>query len=255
MKREFYFQDDRSNKFWTIEVEGNVLVTANGRVGAAPRHTKKEFSNAADARKEFEKQVASKLKSGYIEGVAPAYAKPEWSKMEMSEDVFWRLIALFNWKKTGDDEEVIEPAVKALSQMSIESIQKFKDILAEKLYALDTREHCRACYAGELDPDNGDDYISADDFLYSRCVVVANGHDFYSSVLNDSTKMPQDMEFESLLSLPSAAYERKTNNEYDHITPVSYESFQNAAGWAPTAATHSGKFTGENIPPGNRRPT
>jgi hypothetical protein len=173
----------------------------------------------------------------------------------MNESTFWQIIALFDWDQLGDDDAVMEPACEALAALDEEAIYKFDDILHEKLHAIDTREHCRACYAGELDPDNGDDYISADDFLYCRCVVVANGRDFYESVLADPTNMPQGGEFESLLALPGMAYERKTGNEYDHLSPVSYESFENTAGWQPLPATRPGKFTGENIPPGNRCPT
>jgi hypothetical protein len=173
----------------------------------------------------------------------------------MDENTFWHIIERFDWDKTGDDDAVLEPACAALALLDEESIFKFDDILSEKLHALDTRRHCRACYAGELDPDNGDDYISADDFLYARCVVVANGRDFYASVLADPTKFPQDMEFEALLSIPNTAYENKTGESYEHIASVSYESFQNSVGWEPTAETRPGKYTGENIPPGNRRPT
>ncbi|MCA9078234.1 MAG: DUF4240 domain-containing protein [Planctomycetaceae bacterium] len=173
----------------------------------------------------------------------------------MDESKFWDIIECFNWDQEGDDDAVMEPAYAVLATLDDESIFKFDDILSEKLYALDTREHCRACYKGELDPDDGDDYISADGFLYARCVVVVNGRDFYASVLADPTAMPQDSEFESLLSLPASAYERKTGKEYEHVSPISYESFENLAGWAPTAETRSGKFTGDGIPPGNRRPT
>lgn len=173
----------------------------------------------------------------------------------MNESTFWDIIALFDWDETGDDDAVLEPSVQALAALDDEAIFAFDDILAGKLHALDTREHCRTCYAGELDPDDGDDYISADDFLYSRCVVVANGRDYFNAVLSDPANMPQDMEFESLLSLPASAYELKTGREYEHLTPVSYESFQNAAGWAPTTNTRPGKYTGKNVPPGNRRPT
>ena len=173
----------------------------------------------------------------------------------MYESTFWSIIGLFDWDKTGDDDAVLEPALQALAALDEKAIFMFDDILSEKLHALDTREHCRACYSGELDPDNGDDYISADDFLYSRCVVVANGRDVYASVMANPARMPRRMEFESLLSVPASAYERKTGKEYEHVSPVSCESFQNTAGWAPTAATRAGKFTGKNIPPGNRRPT
>jgi len=173
----------------------------------------------------------------------------------MDENTFWDIIERFDWDEIGDDDAVMEPACEALAALDEEAIFEFDDILSEKLHALDTREHCRACYAGQLNPDNGDDYISADDFLYSRCVVVANGRDVYASILADPSQMPQDVEFESLLSLPASAYELKTGEEYEHVPPVSYESFQNSAGWAPTDKTRPGKFTGENIPPGNRRPT
>ncbi len=68
--------------------------------------------------------------------------------------------------------------------------------------------------------------------------------------------MPQGLEFEFLLYLPSSAFEARTGDEdYEHCTPVSYESYANEAGWAPTDATEPGKFTGEDVPPGNRRPT
>lgn len=173
----------------------------------------------------------------------------------MNENRFWEVIALFDWDESGDDDAVMEPACTALAAMDRDAIFKFDDILTEKLHALDTREHCRGCYAGELNPDDGDDYISADGFLYDRCVVVANGREFYAAVLADPTKMPQNMEFEALLSLPDSAFEKKTGDPYDHVGPVSYESFQNAAGWAATPDTRPGKYTGPDIPPGNRRPT
>lgn len=174
---------------------------------------------------------------------------------DMKEDAFWRVISQFDWDETGDDDAVIEPAVQSLAEMEVEEIFQFEDILAEKLHALDTREHCRACYAGELNPDNGDDYISADDFLYCRCVVVANGPKLFCKVLAAPTKMPQNMEFEALLSLAQTAYERKTGKSFEHVSPVSYESFRNVDGWKPTEATRPGKYTGDRIPPGNRRPT
>jgi hypothetical protein len=173
----------------------------------------------------------------------------------MTEAEFWDVIALFDWDESGEDEAVLETARIALTKLSAREICAFDDILSEKLHALDTRAHCKACYERDLDPDNGDDYISADAFLYSRCVVVANGRDFYELVLADPSQMPQEMEFESILYLAAGAFEEKTGESYEHVSPVDHESFQNAAGWAPTPSTRPGKFTGDNIPPGNRRTT
>ena len=173
----------------------------------------------------------------------------------ISEDDFWEIIALLDWDNAGDDDAVLKPAVDALARRTEDDIHGFDDLLAEKLFAIDTREHARHMYEGQLDVDNGDDYISADDFLYGRCVVVANGRALYEAVLADPREMPKEMEFESLLYLAGAAFEQKTGREWDHLSPVSWESFQNAAGWAPTDKTRPGRFTGEGVPPGNRRPT
>jgi len=152
----------------------------------------------------------------------------------MTDSEFWEVIALFDWGKSGDDDAVLEPARIALAGMSVDKIYAFDDRLSEKLHSLDTRAHCKACYDGELDPDNDDDYISPDDFLYSRCVVVANGRKLYDAALADPTKMPQGIEFESILYLAESAFEQKTGGDYDHVTAVDHESFQNADGWQPT---------------------
>ncbi|MGB4740001.1 MAG: hypothetical protein WBH50_17525 [Fuerstiella sp.] len=39
------------------------------------------------------------------------------------------------------------------------------------------------------------------------------------------------MEFESLLTVGPTAFERKTGEDFDHVSAVSYESFSNKAGW------------------------
>jgi len=173
----------------------------------------------------------------------------------MSEEVFWQLIALLDWKRTGDDDAVLRPVITALSRMEVEDIFAFDDLLARKLYALDTREVCRGTYRGQLDPDDGEQYISADDFLYSRCVIVANGKALFEQVLANPMSAPQGLEFEALLYVASEAYEQKTEQEYEHVTPLSWESFSNREGWKPTARTRPGPYTSEAVPPGNRRPT
>ncbi len=177
--------------------------------------------------------------------------------MSMSEETFWGILERLDWRKTGDDEAVLEPAVIALSALSEADVTKFEDFLAEKLFALDTREHARFLYLGQVDPDDGDQYISPDQFLYQRCAVVANGRACFESALKKPTEMTafQDIEFESLLSLGQAAYLRKTGKELDHVTPLSCESFSNKAGWRPTPRTKPGRFTGTGVPLGNRRPT
>jgi hypothetical protein len=97
------------------------------------------------------------------------------------------------------------------------------------LFQLDTKAYASNIGKNAYNPDS--DYVSADGFLYARCVVVANGRQFYEAVLKDPTKMPKDSEFESLLGLASGAYESKTGEEFDYSTGCSYESFSNLVGW------------------------
>lgn len=68
MKREFYLQDGRSNKFWTIEVDGTTVITNNGRVGAKPRETRKDHPDTASATRAAERDILGKLRKGYAEG-------------------------------------------------------------------------------------------------------------------------------------------------------------------------------------------
>lgn len=51
------------------------------------------------------------------------------------------------------------------------------------------------------------------------------------SVLADPQQMPKDMEFEALLSVAPFAYQRKTGQDFDHATPLNYETYSNQAGW------------------------
>jgi predicted DNA-binding WGR domain protein len=249
MRRQFELSEGKSHKCWSIETSGTSFTVRYGRIGTEGKTLSKSFAAVAVMRAAADKIIGEKLDKGYLEVGAPA---PE----PMDEEVFWRLIAMFNWKKTGDDDAVLKPCVTALARMTEKDIYTFDDILAAKLYALDTREVSRAVYRGQSDPDDGDAYISPDDFLYSRCVMVANGKTFYETVLADPSKAPQEMEFEALLYVAGTAYEKKhPGNTYDHLTKVSWESFSNEDGWKATKKTKPGKFTAKAIPPMNRRPT
>tara|TARA_R110002124_G_scaffold77590_1_gene207849 strand:- start:49 stop:495 length:447 start_codon:yes stop_codon:yes gene_type:complete len=147
----------------------------------------------------------------------------------MKEATFWLIISLLNWSEAGNDDAVIEPAVAELSKMSEAQILGFSELLAEKLYALDTLRHAKEI--GEDAYIKPEEYFSADLFLYARCVVVANGKELYEQVLIDPQVFPKDLEFEALLYIASTAYERKTGKELDYQTKISYETYANKDGW------------------------
>mgnify|MGYP000016348137 CR=1 FL=1 len=257
MKR-YEYNEGSSRKFWEYKVAGRDLHVGWGRIGTDGKQQTKSFATPAAARAAGEALARAKVKKGYAAVKATAKrATPKPApaiKGPMSDAVFWQLIARFDWKRTGDDDAVLRPAVTALAALSVDDIYAFDDLLAEKLFALDTRAVARGVYRGQLDPDDGDDYISPDDFLYARCVIVANGKAYFEKALARPNGVAQDLEFEALMGVADAAYRLKTGDEYDHQPPLSWESFSNAAGWKPTAATKRGRATSARVPPGNRRP-
>ncbi len=145
----------------------------------------------------------------------------------LDEEQFWQIMAMLDWEKSGQDDAVLAPAAKALSTLPITAIHQFEDVLAKKLWLLDTPAHAAASLANR--PDAA---LSADGFLYDRCCVVANGRVFYEEVLRNPAKMPADFSFGRLLSLPKQAYRIKTGKHFIHIPRYSYETYSNEVAWA-----------------------
>jgi predicted DNA-binding WGR domain protein len=74
MKRIFEFADDKSNKFWTIETNGNEFTVTFGKTGTAGQSQTKSFADEAACEKEAEKSIREKTRKGYVEqgeGVRP----------------------------------------------------------------------------------------------------------------------------------------------------------------------------------------
>ncbi len=149
---------------------------------------------------------------------------------QMDENVFWEILEKLDWKNESEDD-ILQPAVVALSKFSGEAIFKFHDILAEKLYALDGQKFAEQLGSNKYSKV-GDHPFSVDSFLYSRCCVVASGQKFFEKVLKNHAAMPKEFTFESLLYLPENAFDLKTGGEeYDHEPEIWYETFSNSSGW------------------------
>lgn len=147
---------------------------------------------------------------------------------QMNEEQFWTIIAQLDWAQGEHDEAILAPAVDMLKQFSVPDIQRFQDILAEKLYQLDTQAFAEQIGTYRY---GGPKHFSVDTFLYARACVVANGQTFYQAVLNDPAKMPKEYTFEALLYLAPTAYAQKTGETWDYLPRVSYETFSNREGW------------------------
>jgi len=224
MKRTFANQTGNSNKIWIIDPVETSYAIEWGRADTKLRRAEKEFSSADECSKAVKKLCNEKIQKGYIEidslEVLPQKVIPAYRPMD--NEIFWDIIASFNWRKEGDDEAVLKPAKKRLVALPVEDIQEFAEILAKKLAALDGKAY--------YDSNYGADY-----FLYVRACVVANGKAFYEDILKHPKKMPKDIDFEALLYLADEAYCEKLGltgeNEQYLETKVSYESFTNVTGW------------------------
>ena len=145
----------------------------------------------------------------------------------MNKKQFFEIImTVCNWDASGDDDKVLSPLVEYLSQQSDETIFLFDEIMAELLYELDTRKNYKiAC---KYDTHNDDS------FLYSRCVALINGEDYYNKVKAGKVSSLWEMEFESILYVPMYAWEKKHGadfNDYPYLTTKSYETGSNVEGW------------------------
>jgi len=229
MNRYFINQQGEANKFWSLEINDNEYKVSFGKVGTQGRQSSKSLADTASCKIEVAKLIAEKIKKGYREiqegEVVPQKIAAQYRPMD--EELFWEILDCFNWKKSGDDEVVMLPAVKRLAALPLDDIFAFNDILAEKLYRLDGKQYASACYPGQ-----DTNCISGDAFLYDRCSVLINGREFFEEVVSMPGKWPVGFEFESLIYLPQQAYTRKTKDEhYPHCTPLSIETWSNKAGW------------------------
>lgn len=149
------------------------------------------------------------------------------SSLTFSGSDFWKAINMLDWEKEGDDEKVTEPLIDFLSEQPIGHIYRFSDILSEKLWQLDTFAHAKIF----LDDPDEEGLLSVDDFLYTRCAVVANGQDYYEKILHNPNLMPPDLTFEPLLYIALKAYKRKTGKNFSPISAYNYETYSNKKGW------------------------
>ena len=70
MKRRFEFVEGTSSKFYEVSVKGNAVSVTFGRIGTAGQTQTKQFAELEAAQKHAEKQIAQKLKKGYVEQLA-----------------------------------------------------------------------------------------------------------------------------------------------------------------------------------------
>ncbi len=163
---------------------------------------------------QFLKELKKKFgKSAEVEIRAKAGAEVP----TLSDDLFWKIIDSFDWsKKTGSD--VLASGVERLAAQETVFIYLFADVLHEKLAQLNTKAHAQSFAT------NKKGHFSGDDFLYTRCAVIAEGKDYFEKVVNEPSAMPTDIIFEALLNLPDIAYKTKTGKEFQYTPQQTIET-------------------------------
>src|SRR5579883_2012271 len=73
-KRYFTQTDDKSDKFWEIQLSGCSFTVRFGRRGTNGQVQTKEFATDAAARLAYDKLIAEKVKKGYVESEASGTA-------------------------------------------------------------------------------------------------------------------------------------------------------------------------------------
>ncbi|WP_061230435.1 WGR domain-containing protein [Leptospira interrogans] len=95
MNHQLTFKDDKSDKFWNIEVSGNSFTVTYGKTGTSGTSQTKTFETEEICIKEAQKLLSEKLKKGYIEqGTQTDIKKPapsdflkEWKKLVNSKNL------------------------------------------------------------------------------------------------------------------------------------------------------------------------
>lgn len=168
----------------------------------------------ADLTGQFLKEIKGKFgKTAEVEiRINPAQNTPV-----LSDELFWEIIDSFDWSKK-NGRAVLASGIEKLAKAETVFIYLFADALHEKLSQLNTKSHAAALVKKEEE-------FSADDFLYARCAVIAEGKTYFEKVLNNPSEMPSEIVFEQLLNLPSLAYEKKRGKPFHYFPSEKIETY------------------------------
>ena len=65
MKHLLTYQDEKSDKFWEVEVKGKEMRVRYGKTGSEGQASVKKFTSVSAAETAAEKAIAEKVKKGY----------------------------------------------------------------------------------------------------------------------------------------------------------------------------------------------
>ena len=137
----------------------------------------------------------------------------------MTDEKFWDLIALIDWRHEPDEHTMLQLLRAGLEREDPSEIESFQRVLTEKLQALDTPIRHKAA----KEP-------SGDCFLYLRLYVVGRGRAFYAHVASTTRWMPHyEKWLQGLLIVAREVFLAKTSREMPEFQGINHESFTSEA--------------------------
>jgi predicted DNA-binding WGR domain protein len=154
MKHYFTYKDDKSDKFWHIEVKGKSFTVMYGKTGTAGTSQTKSFASQEQCKKEAEKLLNEKLKKGYqaVEEEGKQDYREIWKKIAAAKDVkqaFYNHFSVF--VETDAEKEILKTLSGVIEGAKIEKdllVFRFKSKYDEKR-ARYCSLYCKSPYGGK----------------------------------------------------------------------------------------------------------
>lgn len=218
MKRYFTYKDDKSDKFWSLEIQENKLYIVYGKTGTAGTLNTQTFEDQEDTAKAADKLIRAKINKGYLESL-------DADIIGFGETEFWSLLNRAK-AKTSNCSEQAELLLEILSERSEQDILGFGEAF-NKLHA---KSYTAELWAAAYIINGG---CSDDGFEYFRGWLIAQGEGTYYRALENPENLARvvqrenegEFECEEMLSLAYSAYESQKGKEsadfYDILPGVS----------------------------------
>jgi predicted DNA-binding WGR domain protein len=155
--RNFIYEDDKTSKFWIIEIDGKSYTVKYGKTGTNGQTSSKEFDSAEACLKAAEKVIKEKTGKGYIEQVTT-------SSEEVAVEEDYSIDEYYNGliEETGDDEGILQ-GIKKIEEMCL---LRGREEIRDKVYACE----------GDLRDERGEElkdggvYLGVDEPLRTEAI-------------------------------------------------------------------------------------
>jgi predicted DNA-binding WGR domain protein len=210
MKRYFTYKDEKTEKFWSVDIADTTITIVYGKghtLGVT--HTKK-MESPEEAEREVAKMIKDKVRNGYRETVEKVIEK-------LGQADFWNLIE--RAKSSSEDmESQVELLTEYLSQRTVEDIFEFKRII-DQLYA---KSYLTNLWGAAFLMNAG---CSDDGFDYFRGWLIAKGREVFQSALENPDNLAKyvseddynfgEYESEEMMNVAANAFIAKTGGTLD----------------------------------------